>query len=270
MQVDEKEILKDVINPSKLDKRAIFLTLAGQGLLLNLAFLIGNSIGIDVLDLKDLEPEAEILRETFEPSLIIAAIVIGAGFALRNTKLEGELSDSHDSTSANLDVSDCLGLSQFFRERKFYVLRVLGIQSSITQAAIIATIISFGEAFSDEVFFRGLCFSSIHQQFGDNVAIGFSSLIYGLAHYPIFGSNIFIESFLGLIYGASYLSSNFNIIVPVIIHAIYSLVSMYITWYFATLDLRKRISNASTQTSSRFKAVDDINTKFEAIAKSVG
>lgn len=87
--VDEREVLADVIQPAKIDTRAIFLTLAGQGLLLNLAFLLGNFLNIDVLDLKDLETEAEILRDTFEPSLIIAGIVIATGFALRNTKLQG-------------------------------------------------------------------------------------------------------------------------------------------------------------------------------------
>ena len=85
----DNDALADVIQPAKIDGRAIFLTLAGQGLLLNLAFIIGNFLGIDVLDLKDLETEAEILRDTFEPSLIIAAIVIATGFALRNTKLQG-------------------------------------------------------------------------------------------------------------------------------------------------------------------------------------
>lgn len=245
LKVDESKILRDVINPSKFDGKAIFTTLAGQGLLLNAAFLIGNLVKIDVFHLESLETEAEILKETVLPALGITGSVLAAGILLQDVPI----------------------LRQFFRERKFYVLRALGIQSTALQAAVIAAIISFGEAFSDELFFRGLCFSSIHQQFGDDIAIGFSSLIYGIAHYPIFGSNILVESFLGLIYGASFLSAKFNIVVPVIIHASYSLVSMYTTWYLATKDLRQRISTA--EDNAKNSKEDDVSAKFEAIAKAV-
>ncbi len=41
---------------------------------------------------------------------------------------------------------------------------------------------------------------------------------------------------------------------------------MYVTWYFATIDLRQRIAQAAVKAR---KSVDDVTTKFEAIAKSV-
>lgn len=41
---------------------------------------------------------------------------------------------------------------------------------------------------------------------------------------------------------------------------------MYVTWYFGTLDLRQRIANASKNVSTK---VDDVQKKFEAIAKAV-
>jgi hypothetical protein len=41
---------------------------------------------------------------------------------------------------------------------------------------------------------------------------------------------------------------------------------MYITWYFGTLDLRERIANA---TKNIKKSTDDVQNKFEAIAKAV-
>ena len=34
-----------------------------------------------------------------------------------------------------------------------------------------------GEGFSDEIFFRGFAFSSIHTQFGDETAIAFGKCI---------------------------------------------------------------------------------------------
>ena len=77
---------------------------------------------------------------------------------------------------------------------------------------------------------------------------------------------MFLYAHAGLIYGESYLSSNFNIIVPIIIHAIYSLVSMYVTWYFGTLDLRQRIQIASKSVKAK---TEDVQTKFEVIAKAV-
>eukprot|EP00595_Chromulina_sp_UTEXLB2642_P000128 CAMPEP_0196762306 /NCGR_PEP_ID=MMETSP1095-20130614/1713_1 /TAXON_ID=96789 ORGANISM="Chromulina nebulosa, Strain UTEXLB2642" /NCGR_SAMPLE_ID=MMETSP1095 /ASSEMBLY_ACC=CAM_ASM_000446 /LENGTH=139 /DNA_ID=CAMNT_0042112919 /DNA_START=725 /DNA_END=1144 /DNA_ORIENTATION=+ len=55
-----------------------------------------------------------------------------------------------------------------------------------------------------------------------------------------------------------------NIVVPIIIHAIYSLVSMYMTWYFATQDIRQRILKAEKNTGSANSDVE-----FEAIAKAI-
>lgn len=243
---DESLLFRDIINPKKgFDNKAIFQTLAGQGLLLNLAFLCGSFFQMDIFHLDVLSTEAELLQESVLPSLIISAVVITTGFFIRDFPIAS--------------------LRQFFRERTFFVLRVLGLSSSPKTAALIATIISFGEAFADELFFRGFLFSMIHQQFGDDIALGISSLIYGLFHFPIFGSNIIIESFLGLLYGSSFLSANFNIVVPVIIHATYSLASMYVTWYFATQQIRREIIEAEKLTT---KSIDGAS-KFESIANSI-
>jgi len=236
--------LSRVINPSKFDVKAVFTTLAGQGLLLNIAFLVGSLIKLDVLHLDSLSTELEILQETVPEVLGITGIVIAMGFLLR---------DFPNQT-----------LQTFFRERKFFVLKTLGIKSPPQVAVAIAAVIAFGEAFSDELFFRGLCFSSIHQYSGDTIALFVSALICGLAHYPVFGSNIIVESGLGLIYGYSFLYGKMNIVVPIIIHAIYSLVSMYMTWYFATQDIRQRILKAEKNTGSANSDVE-----FEAIAKAI-
>lgn len=245
--------LNDVINPSKFDLKRITFTVGGQFLLLNAALLLGQLLQIDVLHLDTLQAEAEILKETVFPAVAIFIVVFATSFVFRDVKLTE--------------------IQQFFRERKFYVLKTLGLQRNISQAALIALIISLGESISDEVFFRGFCYSSIHNQldsifgnsFGDGLAIFLGALVSGLAHVPIFGSNFFIESFLSCIYGLSFLTSNFNLVVPVTIHAIYSLVSMYVTWNFSTLEISKRIQAAQKKT-------DDLNSvpdQFEALARAI-
>lgn len=234
----------DVINPSKFDSKRIVYTLAGQAVLTLAAFGLGSAFNIDVLHLENLQTETTILQETVIPALGIFFAIFSFSFLLKDVQLNG--------------------LQEFFRERKFYVLKTLGLQTDPVLAVFIALIIALGEGFSDEIFFRGFAFSSIHLQFGDQIAIAFSALISGLAHIPIFGSNFFVESLLSMIYGISFLASGFNIIVPMTIHAIYSLVSMYITWYFSTTEIRKRIETARSVSNA-----ESGDTKLEAMARAV-
>lgn len=237
-----------IINPTKFDTRRIALTLGGQALLLTVAVTVGNFLGLDVLHLENMQTEIEVLKETVVPALGIFAAIFSFSYFLRDVQLPE--------------------IQQFFRERKFYVLKTLGIQTNVQQAALIAALLAMGEAFSEEIFFRGLCFPTIHTPVADDIAILFGALISGLAHVPIFGSNFFVESVLSMIYGASFLASDFNVIVPMTIHAIYSLVSMYVTWYFSTADIRKRINQAKVEDAALTK-VNDTEAVFEAIAKSV-
>ena len=53
------------------------------------------------------------------------------------------------------------------------------------------------------------------------------------------------------------------------IHAIYSLVSMYITWFYSTIEIKKRIEEARTKTSLKSNINDD-DAKLEAMAQAVG
>jgi membrane protease YdiL (CAAX protease family) len=243
----EETFLQDIINPTSFDPKRILATVAGQLALTAASFAVGSVTNIDVLHLENLQTEAVILQETVTPALGIFAAIFTFSFLLRDVQLTG--------------------LQEFFRERKFYVLKTLGLRTDITSAIVIALVIALGEGFSDEVFFRGLCFSSIHTQLGDNLAIFLSALISGLAHIPLFGSNFFVESFLSLIYGAAYLTSGFNIVVPMTIHAIYSLVSMYSTWFFSTREINIRIESAKS--SAAANPIADSAARFEAMAKAV-
>lgn len=201
IKVDQETYLQDIINPTSFDPKRILSTILGQVALTAAAFALGSVTGIDVLHLENLQTETVILQETVLPALGIFAAIFTFSYFLRDVQLTG--------------------VQEFFRERKFYVLKTLGLRTDITSAIVIALVIALGEGFSDEVFFRGLCFSSIHTQVGDNLALFLSALISGLAHIPLFGSNFFVESLLSFIYGAAFLASGFNIVVPMTIHAIY-------------------------------------------------
>lgn len=79
----------------------------------------------------------------------------------------------------------------------------------------------------EEVVFRWglLNHMRLHPTIGLFGAYFFSSLIFGLAHIPNFGYRFAIAASLaGLVYGGSYILSDFNILVPMIIHALVNVI----------------------------------------------
>ena len=100
------------------------------------------------------------------------------------------------------------------------------------------TIVTAG--FSEELFFRGLVFNSIDSSTNAIVALIASSIIFGFAHFPIWGaSHAVVEAILGGILGYAYWYSEYNIAVPIAIHTIYDFITLFVTWYFARNDVNK-------------------------------
>jgi hypothetical protein len=64
---------------------------------------------------------------------------------------------------------------------------------------------------------------------------------YGIAHFPIFSSNVVKETLLGVAYGLAFFMSGYNIMIPVFIHIMYEFVSTFFTWLSASRDLNARI-----------------------------
>ena len=115
----------DVINPSKFDLKRIIYTLGGQAILTAAAFILGSIYNIDVLHLDNLQTETTILQETVLPSLGIFLVIFTFSYLVKDVQLNG--------------------LQEFFRERKFYVLKTLGLQTDRVVAVIIAVIIALGK-----------------------------------------------------------------------------------------------------------------------------
>lgn len=79
----------------------------------------------------------------------------------------------------------------------------------------------------EEVVFRWGLLN--HMRLNPNIglfgAYFFSSLIFGLAHIPHFGYRFAVTAALaGFVYGGSYILSDFNIVVPMIIHALVNVI----------------------------------------------
>ena len=64
----------------------------------------------------------------------------------------------------------------------------------------------------------------------------FSSAIFGLAHFPLWGSNAIVEAVLGGVLGFAYWYSEYNLAVPIAIHTIYDFAVTYFTWNSARSD----------------------------------
>ena len=62
-------------------------------------------------------------------------------------------------------------------------------------------------ATGEEVFFRGFLYNLFDSAFGYNSALFLSSALFGLAHFPVFGSSAAIEAFLGGVFAFAYIYS---------------------------------------------------------------
>lgn len=84
---------------------------------------------------------------------------------------------------------------------RFFVLRMLGRETNAITAAFIAAIVSLGAAISEETMFRGLILPTLANAFTPSFGLAISSLAFGLAHYPVWGSSTAIETLLGGAFG---------------------------------------------------------------------
>ena len=119
------------------------------------------------------------------------------------------------------------------RDTRFYVLRLLGLQSKVLPSLLIALLLSgkmsttlvksqnlpyfqsydsycvhtlpATAAFSEELFFRGVVFRSIEFASTPSIALIASSALFGLAHVPIWGASSLVEAFIGGVLGYSYM-----------------------------------------------------------------
>ena len=113
------------------------------------------------------------------------------------------------------------------------------------------------------MFFRGFLYNILSRDLGNDFGLTISSAIFGLAHFPVFGANAAVEAILGIfalptveyidsfniilcicrhssggLFGFAYEFSGRNLLVPVIVHYLYDVVTMMILWISATEELK--------------------------------
>jgi membrane protease YdiL (CAAX protease family) len=114
-------------------------------------------------------------------------------------------------------------------------------------AAIVALLISITTGITEEFAFRGFLLPALSSAFGLPVAYAVSSAAFGLAHYPQFGFNAGVEALLGWVFAYSYVSSGYNIAVPIAVHALYDFATLFLSWLAATRSLKRRMRQAEEQ-----------------------
>lgn len=128
------------------------------------------------------------------------------------------------------------------RDTKIFTLRVLGRGTQPLVAAGVALLLSLGAGFSEEVAFRGFIFLSLDQSVGQLFALLVSSIIFGFAHFPIYGSSTLLECFFGGVFAYGYYASGYNLAVPIAAHTMYDFATMFLTWSTASADFKKRLT----------------------------
>ena len=91
----------------------------------------------------------------------------------------------------------------------------------------------------------------------DSASIGLiiSSILFGMAHNPLWGANTYIEIILGGIFGYSYIISGNNIFVPIAVHFLYDFATFFLTWYAGKTELNEQIKNAVNKQVTYLKSM---------------
>ena len=108
---------------------------------------------------------------------------------------------------------------------------------------------------SEEFFFRGFVTSLIANYTSMPSALAASSVIFGFARYFIFGTvsilgklvlfflpyAVLMTDKTGGYFAYTFWASGYNLAVPIIVHTLYKFVSMYGTWYYASMEIKEEL-----------------------------
>ncbi|CAM6001935.1 unnamed protein product [Sphagnum balticum] len=116
--------------------------------------------------------------------------------------------------------------------------------------------------FSEEIFFRSIVQRLVATASGPEIGVVVSSVLFGLAHAPFW-----CRCSICAVFGYAYIVSGYNLAVPVAIHTLYDLFTMFGTWIYAKEDLNNRILSAAKEEARR---IDNMSPKeFEDIISAV-
>jgi membrane protease YdiL (CAAX protease family) len=231
------------LTPQNVDKFSVIWILAGQGLILNMGIIaafIGGFWPKDVFTI-DFNSYSMMLASIFAVGLIMF----------------GQIFD-------RLPFEFCLRIAL---DTRVFVLRIIGQSTSVPTALCVAALLSAGAGLSEELVFRGILFSFVEAFFGPGPAYIISSILFGLAHSPVFGANVVLEAFFGAFFAFSYVQSGYNLAVPVAVHTMYDFATIFVTWLVASQDLRSRIFKI--REGNLLHLGSDDPKHFEALTKAV-
>jgi hypothetical protein len=79
---------------------------------------------------------------------------------------------------------------------------------------------------------------------GPFAAAALSSMLFGLAHSPLFGFSSLVEGTLGGGFALAYWCSGRNLLVPILVHTMYDFGALFLTWLSASKDIEARVTMA--------------------------
>jgi membrane protease YdiL (CAAX protease family) len=93
------------------------------------------------------------------------------------------------------------------RDTRIFLLRIFGRTTPPWAVLATALLLSAAAGFAEEFAFRGFLFNLVSSSFGLMWGTAVSSLLFGLAHFPLFGVSTVVETLFGLIFALSYIAS---------------------------------------------------------------
>eukprot|EP01041_Mallomonas_annulata_P007226 gene7226-14737_t len=207
-----------IIIPESINWGYIWTLISSEAILYFIGLTLGLLFGVDVFRVKDLVTSSNdlVVIASFSSGMVLAGLIF-----------------------------DIIPLKEFqliARETKLFVLQLFGRgkgETDIWQVLGTAALLAFAAALCEEVFFRGFIFSGIESLFGELPALLLSSAVFGLAHFPVFGANSFVEAVLGGVFGYTYMISGHDLFVPIAVHFLYDLFTLFVTWIKARNELRE-------------------------------
>ena len=131
------------------------------------------------------------------------------------------------------------------------ILRLFGRKSPNYIVALGTALVAFGGGISEEIFFRGFCYTVIANAFGDMKALLASSLIFAAAHFFVFKTNVITEFFYGIVLALLFTTRGYNLFVPMVAHVLHDFFFMFVTWKYNSRKLRECAIAAKTEELSR-------------------
>jgi uncharacterized protein len=227
--------LREFLSPPYLDRNYLGWLLAGQGLVLNVGIFADFLAGMNPIQSFTYSFD----KESMSYASVYAMLIILFGQVLDNAPLKV-----------------CRDIAM---DTRVFVLRIIGRSTPAPIAALAALLMAAAAGFSEEILFRGVIFAVVDKFAGMIPAYAISSLLFGLGHSPVFGANVVLEMLFGAYFAYTYVSSGYNIAVPIAVHTLYDFATIFVTWWLASRDIRKQIKEIRDIGMIRVPATNDTN-----------